>query len=78
MIRNVGGDLLFPFRPGIDSRQKEFLDGVFTENFYYRASVRFEIFKQIVIGGRVEWAQLSTGQESWNNFMVSAGVWVDY
>lgn len=78
VIRNVGGDLLFPFRPGIDSREKQFLDGVLTENLFYRASVRYEIFKQIVLGVRAEWGNLSTGDESWNNFTISAGIWVDY
>jgi hypothetical protein len=78
VIRNVGGDLLFPFRPGIDSREKRFLDGVATENFYYRASVRYEIFKQILVGGRIEYANLSTGGDTWNNLTVIAGIWVDY
>lgn len=77
VIRNVGGNLLEPFRRG-DNPEKQFLDGIPTENFYYRASVRYEIFKQIVIGGRVEWANLSTGDESWNNVTVSVGIWVDY
>jgi hypothetical protein len=78
VIRNVGGDFLFPFRPGIDADEKKFLDGILTENYYYRTSVRFEVFRQIVIGGNIEFSRLSTGDESWSNTTFSAGFWIDY
>ncbi len=78
VVENVGGDFLFPWRPEIDSMEKRFLDGVLTENYFYRASFLYEIFKQITISGRVEWADISREQERLSNFTFSIGLWIDY
>ena len=78
VIRNVGGDFLFPFRPGIDAEDKKFLDGILTENYHYGATVRYEVFRQIIIGGSIRYARLSSGDESWSDTTVSVGFWIDY
>jgi hypothetical protein len=78
IVRNVGGDFLMPHRR-IDPREKKFLDGVLRTNYYYRGDVRFEVLRQIYIGGRVEFASLSnefTGEKR-NNLILSGGFWLE-
>jgi len=46
VIRNVGGDVLFPFRDGVDSEKKQFLSGTKFRNRRLELSALWEIVNQ--------------------------------
>ena len=46
VIRNVGGDVLFPFREGVDPERKEFLSGTKIRNRRLEISALWEIINQ--------------------------------
>ena len=46
VIRNVGGDVLFPFRDGVDSEKKQFLSGTKFRNRRLEFSALWEIVNQ--------------------------------
>jgi hypothetical protein len=55
---NVGGDVLFPFREGIDSEIKKFLSGDRTDQLRFDFSARWEIFNQCWLGVRYMYDEL--------------------
>jgi len=77
LIRNVGGDVYVPWDRDRDSQYKKFLDGAVSERFHYRADVRYEVFRQLHLGGRVVYSTFTEGLtgESGSQVTLSAGVW---
>jgi hypothetical protein len=78
IITNVGGDFKLPWRSNVDSPVKRFLAGVRNENYYYRANLKYEVFKQIIFGGSIEYSQMSVDNNETNNVTFTIGIWVDY
>ena len=76
VIRNVGGDVFFPHRRDIDPETKQFLDGILTERHTMRLHIRYEIFRQFVVGIRAEWSDISREEQSWQHVTLSGGIWL--
>ncbi len=78
VIENVGGDFLFPWRLHVDPMTKEFLAGELRENYIFRTSIEYEIFRQIKIVGLLEWDNLIYKNENYNNFKIGFGITLEY
>ena len=76
VIRNVGGDIYFPWRRGIDPVEKQFLDGILTGQHTMRLQVRYEIFRQFIVGIRAEWSDITREEQSWQHITLSGGIWL--
>lgn len=74
LIRNVGGDVFVPWLRDRDSPEKRFLDGVVTERFHYRVDIRYEIFRQLLLGGGIVYSAISN--ESVREVTLNLGVWL--
>lgn len=78
VIENVGGDFLFPWRTVSDSWSKQFLAGELTENYMYRVSVIYEIFRQVRVTGQVGWVSSLHENEKYNNITIRFGIKLEY
>jgi hypothetical protein len=58
LVKNVGGDILLPHRPGVDSHTKEFLGGNLVRTNRFQAVLTYEIVNEMFLDGRYQYEKI--------------------